>query len=435
MSHFQELGLSEARLACIEKLGFKAPTPIQKKSIPVILGSQEDVVAKANTGTGKTAAFGLPLLDLIDPNVKATQACILVPTRELALQVTKALTSFLAGQSCSIVSIYGGQSMAMQCKALKKSAAIVVGTPGRIMDHLRRKTLNLQTIEHLVLDEADEMLNMGFLEDIETILEQTNDNRRIYWFSATMPKRMRALIKRYLAKHVLIEVQATVQTVNNIEQSFYEVTSKNKWQCLLSIIQMRSDFYGVIFAQTRREVDEVVGKLKVCGYNAHAIHGDIQQRQREQVLAEFRQRRCKILVATDVAARGIDVQGLNVVVNYSLGQSPESYVHRIGRTGRAGQKGEAISLVLGSQKRSWSFIQRINKLQVTKKKIPSPEMVRTYQKEALLAKLSSFMQSEQDHGSYKALAGKLLAQHSPTQVVSMLLSYVAGDKDAVGSTA
>ena len=194
MSHFQELGLSKARLACIEKLGFKAPTPIQKKSIPVILGSQEDVVAKANTVTGKTAAFGLPLLDLIDPNVKTTQACILVPTRELALQVTKALTSFLAGQSCSIVSIYGGQSMAMQCKALKKSATIVVGTPGRIMDHLRRKTLNLQTIEHLVLDEADEMLNMGFLEDIETILEQTNANRRIYWFSATMPKRMRALI-------------------------------------------------------------------------------------------------------------------------------------------------------------------------------------------------------------------------------------------------
>lgn len=435
MSHFQELGLSEARLACIEKLGFTAPTPIQKKSIPVILGSQEDVVAKANTGTGKTAAFGLPLLDLIDPNVKTTQACILVPTRELALQVTKALTSFLAGQSCSIVSIYGGQSMAMQCKALKKSAAIVVGTPGRIMDHLRRKTLNLQTIEHLVLDEADEMLNMGFLEDIETILEQTNANRRIYWFSATMPKRMQALIKRYLTKHVLIEVKATVQTVNNIEQSYYEVTPKNKWQCLLNIIQMRVDFYGVVFAQTRREVDEVVGKLKVSGYNAHAIHGDIQQRQREQVLAEFRQGRCKILVATDVAARGIDVQGLNVVVNYSLGQSPESYVHRIGRTGRAGQKGEAISLVLGSQKRSWSFIQRINKLQVTKKKIPSPEMVRTYQKEALLAKLNSFMQSEQDHGSYKVLAGKLLAQHSPTQVVSMLLSYVAGDNEYAPSAA
>ncbi len=433
MSHFKDLGLSPTRLACLQKQGFTTPTPIQQKSIPLILTSKDDVVAKANTGTGKTAAFGLPILDLIDNNSTKTQVCVLVPTRELAIQVSKALQTFLAGEKCSIVTVYGGQSMSMQIKALKKSATIVVGTPGRVMDHLRRQTLDLQSVAHFVLDEADEMLNMGFVEDIETILAQTNAQRRIYLFSATMPKRMQSLIKRYLSKHVFIEVQATKSSLASIDQYFYEVNIRNKLSCLLRIIKMQKSFYGVVFAQTRKEVDEVVVQLKANGYYAQAIHGDIQQRQREQVLNQFRQGKCKILVATDVAARGIDVQGLNTVINYSLGQSPESYVHRIGRTGRAGQKGVAISLVMNNQMRSWSFIQRINKLQVTKRKIPSEQDVQDYQKKQMLADLDSYMKSDVDCKSFKTVAGKLLSENSPTHVVSALLSYLADTE--VGSLA
>ncbi|MEC8978131.1 MAG: DEAD/DEAH box helicase [Pseudomonadota bacterium] len=420
---FAELGLSDAMLSFCSSRGFEKPTPIQSKSIPLILKTERDGVFLAPTGTGKTAAFGLPLLDKLDSSRSDTQICVLVPTRELAMQVTKELTSFNPSLSKSIVPIYGGGDMRQQLRALKEKPSIVVGTPGRIMDHLSRKSLVINNLSCLVLDEADEMLNMGFVDDIETILEHVNADRRILLFSATMPKKIRSLIKKYLSNPETVEGDRAKASFSMVEQIYYDVAQKEKRTALTRIFAFEQDLHALVFAQTRREVDFLAQWLQQKGYKTKAIHGDIPQKQRELVLKDFREKKIRVLIATDVAARGIDIPSLTLVVNYDLPQNPEAYVHRIGRTGRAGQKGRAVTLVTSKEYRSWSFIQRIVKFPIKKKALPSAKEVSVIKKNQFFDDLCQFVgKCDHDHG-FKDWAQKLLADNEPDELVAMLMGY------------
>ena len=330
---FADLGLSAATTAAINKKGFEEPTAIQAMTIPVMLEDRTDIIAQAQTGTGKTAAFGLPLIELLDLDSREVQALILAPTRELAIQVAEEINSLKGERDIRVAPIYGGQSIDQQLRRLKRGVHIVVGTPGRVIDHLKRRTLKLGAIRHLVLDEADEMLNMGFVEDIEEIMEHTGPNKRTLLFSATMPARIRSLAKKYMCQHEVLTAKADSNTTALTEQIYYEIRASDKFEALCRIIDFEEDFYGLVFCRTKNDVDGVASQLVGRGYDAEPIHGDVSQAQRERTLAKFRKRKSNILVATDVAARGIDVSDLSHVINYALPYDAESYVHRIGRTG------------------------------------------------------------------------------------------------------
>ena len=368
LEEFRALGLSDDMLAAIRTKGFETPSPIQKLVIPELLDSQKsnDMIAQAQTGTGKTAAFGLPLLERIHPEKGGSvQGLILVPTRELALQVSEELLSFNAKRRLSITSIYGGASLSEQLRRLKKGVDIVVGTPGRILDHLRRGTLHLENLKFLVLDEADEMLNMGFIEDIEEILACTNEDRRILLFSATMPERIVWLSKKYMRDTQMIRVPTQEVTTDLTDQIYFEVRDSDKFDALTRIIDVEPEFYGIVFCRTKIGVDEVANRLIERGYAAEGLHGDVSQAQREKILKRFKKKSVNILVATDVAARGIDINNLTHVINYSLPQDTESYVHRIGRTARAGADGTAISFCAPEEREYLAGIEKLNR-----KKIP-----------------------------------------------------------------
>ncbi|MBW7936985.1 MAG: DEAD/DEAH box helicase, partial [Flavobacteriales bacterium] len=311
---FLKLGLSQDIVNAVIQKGFTEPTPIQAATIPLLLSNTIDMVGQAQTGTGKTAAFGLPLLDLLKEGEKKVQALILVPTRELALQVATELISYKGDKKLFITTVYGGQSIQTQIRDLKKGVDIVVGTPGRIMDHMERGTLRIDHISHLILDEADEMLNMGFVEDIETILAQTPEQKRVLLFSATMPPRILGIAKNYMGAYEMVKVTPQTLTTHLTEQVYYQVAARDKREALCRIIDFSNDFYGLVFCQTKVETDEIAHYLIEKGYPAESIHGDISQSQREKTLARFKKRTVRILVATDVAARGIDVKDLTHVV-------------------------------------------------------------------------------------------------------------------------
>jgi ATP-dependent RNA helicase DeaD len=370
LTKFRELGLSEEMLAALNKKGFEEPSPIQAQAIPFLLKNEKDLIGRAQTGTGKTAAFGIPLLELMQPKAKNVQAIILAPTRELALQVTEELNSFAENKKARIIAVYGGQPIDRQITQLKRGVDIVVGTPGRVLDHLDRGTLNISQVSHIILDEADEMLNMGFIDDIETILKAAPKERRTVLFSATMPDHIQKLAKRYMSDYEVIAVNTKQASRDNIEQIYFEVTQSDKFEALFRIIDCAPEFYGMVFCRTKLDTDEVAHKLANRGLRAEAIHGDLSQAQREKVLKKFRDRKVTALIATDVAARGIDVDDLTHVVNFSLPQDPESYVHRIGRTGRAGKSGTAITLITPSEFRKLSMIQRIANTKIDKRKVP-----------------------------------------------------------------
>ncbi|MFQ5900631.1 MAG: DEAD/DEAH box helicase, partial [Thermodesulfobacteriota bacterium] len=367
---FNDLGLSAKVLDAINKKGFEEPTAIQVMTIPLMLRDDTNIIAQAQTGTGKTAAFGLPLIELVNTDSKTVQALILAPTRELAIQVSEEINSLKGDKDIRIVPIYGGQSIDQQLRRLKKGVHIVVGTPGRVIDHLNRKTLKIGKIEHLILDEADEMLNMGFIEDMEKIMKHTNPVKRTLLFSATMPRKIKDLAHKYMDGYEFLTVKKEQLTTNLTEQIYFEVKASDKFEALCRIIDIEDDFYGLIFCRTKSNVDSVVTHLKDRGYDAEAIHGDISQAQRERILGTFKKRKVNTLVATDVAARGIDVNNLTHVINYSLPQDPESYVHRIGRTGRAGNEGTAITFITPIEYKQLMFIQRIAKTDIKKSKIP-----------------------------------------------------------------
>jgi Superfamily II DNA and RNA helicases len=334
MTTFKQLGLTEKTLVALEKKGYKTPSPIQEKVIPLLLAGEENIIGQAATGTGKTAAFGLPLIEKLQ-GTHRPQALILAPTRELANQVAEEIESFQTGKELRVLSIYGGQSYTIQISALKKGVDIIVGTPGRVIDHLDRGSLKLDSLEYFILDEADEMLNMGFIDDIETIFKKANPDKKVLLFSATMPKEILSVAKKYMRNYQLVSVKNDQMTTTQTSQIYFEVQEEDKLNALCRIIDVEPDFYGIVFCKTKLDVDFVTGKLMERGYQAHGLHGDILQKQRETILDQFKNRTAKILVATDVAARGIDVNDITHVINYALPQEIERYVHRVGRTGRA----------------------------------------------------------------------------------------------------
>lgn len=367
---FQEIGLDEAILRAVQKKGFEEPTPVQKAVIPLFLQGSKDIIAQAQTGTGKTAAFGLPLIHLLRDNREPVSALILTPTRELALQVHEELASFSENTSLRIGLIYGGQSYTEQLRRLKQGVQIVVGTPGRLLDLVEKGKLDLSKIKYLIIDEADEMLNLGFLEDVEKIIGLTPNERRILLFSATIPAAILDVSRKFMVEPHVVKVAAHLDQGGSTAQLYYEVEEKDKFEALCRIIDSAEDFYAIVFCRTKIEVDELAQKLVHRGYDADCLHGDLSQSQRELTLKKFRDRRITILVATDVAARGIDIQDLTHVINFHLPQDSESYIHRIGRTGRAGKSGTAITLITPAEFRRFRFLQRDSRHELVKQRLP-----------------------------------------------------------------
>ena len=348
---FEKLHLRREILDSLNKKGYENPTEIQEKIIPVVLENRQDIIGVSKTGSGKTGAFGLPILNLLKQEGKEVKVLVLTPTRELALQVSKELNSFSPKRQTRILEVYGGTSINRQIFSLKKGGVdIVVGTPGRVLDLIKRKVLILSKITHFVLDEADEMLNMGFIDDIERIFKNTNEDKKVLLFSATMPQKIKNLSKKYMKNQTIIEIKHSEETKVNIKQEFYILRRQEKLPIISKIIENTKFFYGIIFCQTKRDVNDLTYDLRKKGYKADCIHGDISQAKRERILAQFRKQKINVLVATDVAARGIDINDLTHVINHSVSKEIENYVHRIGRVGRAGKSGIAISFFSSNQK-------------------------------------------------------------------------------------
>lgn len=373
MATFRELGLSEEILRGIEELGFVEPMPIQEKVTPYLLGDgTEDLVALAQTGTGKTAGFGLPLLMLTNSKVNKIQALVLSPTRELCIQISNDLKKFAKYiDGLKVVPVYGGESIVTQFRQLDVPPQILVATPGRLIDLIERKKVDLSNIKHLVLDEADEMLNMGFQEDIEKILQETPEERRTLLFSATMPKEIANIAKKYMKNSVEIAIGKKNSGTENVEHIYYMVHAKDRYNCLKRVVDINPDIYAIIFCRTRQETKEIADKLMQDGYNADALHGDLSQAQRDTVMQRFRIKNLQILVATDVAARGLDVSNLTHVINYNLPDDIESYTHRSGRTGRAGKKGISIAIVHTKEKHKIREIEKTINRTFVQGKVPT----------------------------------------------------------------
>lgn len=393
---FEDLNLCPQILRAVKEMGFEEATPIQAQAIPVVM-SGVDVIGQAQTGTGKTASFGIPLLMKVDPNNKKTQAIVLSPTRELAIQSAeeiRRLAKYMHG--IKVLPVYGGQDISRQIKALKGGATIIIGTPGRIMDHLRRKTIRCDYVGTIVLDEADEMLNMGFREDIETILSYVPvEDRQTVLFSATMPKPILDITKKYQKNAKTIKVTKKELTVSGIDQYYFDVRRNDKVDVLTRLLDYYNPKLSLVFCNTKRMVDELSGELKGRGYAAEGIHGDMKQTQRDRVMKSFRSGRTDILIATDVAARGIDVDDVEAVFNYDLPQDDEYYVHRIGRTGRAGRTGKAFSFVKGKEVYKLKEIQRYCKTKIYAQPIPSTDDVAAIKAEKVLDEIGQIIEEGQ----------------------------------------
>ncbi len=357
---FEALGIEESLLQGINALGFTEPTPIQEKAIPILLSGTKDFVGLAQTGTGKTAAFGLPLLQLVDSEARHPQALVVCPTRELCMQITKDIAKFsLHKKSIKSVAVYGGASIGDQIRDLKRGVQIVVATPGRLIDLIERKAINLENINYIVLDEADEMLNMGFREDIEFILGNTPNKNSIWLFSATMPSEVKQVSKRFMTTPAEVTIGKANSSNVNIDHQYYTTSGVNRYHTLKRIIDFNPGIYGIIFTRTKADAQSITESLIREGYDIEALHGDLTQAQRDKVMARFREKSLQLLIATDVAARGIDVQGITHVINYELPDDPEVYTHRSGRTGRAGNSGICISII--SQREAYR-LRQIEKL-------------------------------------------------------------------------
>lgn len=424
MNTFKDLNLSEDMLKAIEKKGFEKPTPIQELTIPRLLSEKINIVARARTGTGKTAAFALPLIQKITQDQGFVQALVLVPTRELALQVGKEINSFVLKDFPRTLTVYGGASMGTQLYELKNGVEIVVGTPGRVQDHLERGSLDISKIKYFILDEADEMLNMGFVEDIENIFEKANKEAQILMFSATMPKPILKIASDFMGNYEVIEEENNEELPILQEQFFWMVSEKDKIEALSRLIDISEDFYALVFCQTKIDTDEVAKALEQRHYQVAALHGDIPQSIREKILLRFRDKHIKILVATDVAARGIDVEGLTHVVNYALPFDSAVYTHRIGRTGRAGKTGIAVSFVRPNEIKKMEYIKRATNFNIKEEKIPSIKEVlenkRTRLLFSIVESLQKMLQSPPD-SNFVAFTNKLLEYGSAEDILSYML--------------
>ena len=423
---FESLGLGERTLKAVKAKGFEEPSEIQAACIPLLLKEGTEVVGQAQTGTGKTAAFALPILETVDEEKKSVQALILTPTRELALQVSEEINSLKGDRKTEVTPIYGGASMEIQLRKLKRGVQIVVGTPGRILDHIKRGTLDLSNLVFMGLDEADEMLDMGFIEDIEEVLKNVPETRRMLMFSATMPPQIQKLAENFMKNPTLVRTQKTDAATPQADQIYFEVKEADKIEALTRIIDRDPDFYGVIFCRTKLQCDEIGHKLQARGYDAEALHGDLSQRERETILRKMKERVIRILVATDVAARGLDIQDLTHVINYSLPSDPEIYIHRVGRTGRAGKEGTAITFITPSEARRFSYIKKASKSEIRKEEIPTPREVVERRRELIKEQLLSAL--EKDGGEeYRSISEGLLEDNDPVDVLSSVLSLFYRD--------
>ena len=376
MTTFKSLGLNAQLLKAVENLGFESPTEVQHKVIPILLENNTDLVALAQTGTGKTAAFGFPILQKIDTENRNTQGLIISPTRELCLQITNDMTTYGQGlKNLNIVAIYGGASITEQAKKIKRGAQIIVATPGRLKDMIKRKMVNIRSIEYCVLDEADEMLNMGFYEDIKDILKNTPNDKDSWLFSATMPPEVNVIAKKFMHDPKEITVGTKNSSAKNISHQYYIVGARERYSALRAVISLNTDIFGCVFCRTKIETQKVADKLIKDGYKAAAIHGDLSQNQRDAVMQSFRKKKIQLLIATDVAARGIDVDDITHVINYQLPDEIEIYTHRSGRTGRAGKQGTSVIFITKSDQRKIRMIENKLQIKLAKQEMPSNETI------------------------------------------------------------
>lgn len=428
---FKELGLSEELLKAIDKLGFEQASPIQAESIPLLMAGR-DIVGQSQTGSGKTAAFGIPAVEKVDPNQREVQVLVLCPTRELAIQVSEEIHKLaFFKRGIHALPIYGGQSYERQFDGLRRGAQIVIGTPGRVMDHMRRGTLRLDTVKLAILDEADVMLNMGFRDDIELILQSVPKERQTVFFSATMPRPIRDLIEKYAREPQNVKIEQKAMTVPTVEQVYYEVDRRFKIELLMRLIDLHDLKLGIIFCNTKRMVDDLVDHLEAAGYQADRLHGDMTQAMRDRVMNKFRKSGLEFLVATDVAARGIDVDDVEVVFNYDLPYDGEDYVHRIGRTGRAGRSGRAISFVSGRELFQIRNIERYTNTRIHRARIPTEAEVEEARENVFLGKLRATLQSG-DFKNQEHYVERLLEEgFSSTDIASACVTLLqAGEATA-----
>jgi ATP-dependent RNA helicase DeaD len=426
---FTELGLSEELLKAVDKMGFEEASPIQTAVIPLLLQGR-DVVGQSSTGSGKTAAFGIPAIERVDPKLRAPQALILCPTRELAVQVAEEmgkLSYFKRG--VQVVPIYGGQSYERQFRALDAGAQVVIGTPGRVLDHMSRGTLRLKDLKLVVLDEADRMLDMGFRDDIQRILEEVPEQRQLLFFSATMPAQIRDMIQQFAHEPEWITIQAQAMNAPKVDQSYFEVDRRSKVEVLTRLIDLHDFRYGIIFCSTKIMVDDLDEHLHSRGYSVDRLHGDISQTQRDRVMAKFRQRGFEFLIATDVAARGLDVDDLEVVFNYDLPNDAEDYTHRIGRTGRAGRSGMAVTFVSGREIYKLQSMVRYAGLRIRRERVPSLDEVEEARENAFFERLRGVL----DRGNFarqERMVDRLLEQgYTSTDIASALIHLLQGGTD------
>ena len=423
MDSFKMLGLEARVLVGVEALGFENPTPIQQQAIPILLSGNRDFIGLAQTGTGKTAAFGLPLLQLLDFSSKKTQALILAPTRELCVQISNDLVSFSSGvKGVNVVSVYGGASIVKQIDQIKRGAQIIAATPGRLIDLIDRKAVKLEEISFVVLDEADEMLNMGFQEDIDYILENTAESRNTWLFSATMPPEVRAIANNYMSEPFELTVGKKNAGAENIEHVYYLVQSRDRYMALKRIVDYNPDIFGIVFCRTKIESQEVAEKLIKDGYNADAIHGDLSQQQRDKVMGLFRDRSLQLLIATDVAARGIDVSNVTHVINYELPDDTEVYTHRSGRTARAGRSGISVAIISPKEVGKIRQIERQLNRKFLAEKVPDGFMVCEKQLLHLIDKVHDVEVDEKAIGAYLPGIYKALEDLSKEEVIKRFTS-------------
>jgi ATP-dependent RNA helicase DeaD len=420
---FTELGLKEEILTALSDLGFEVPTPIQQQAIPAIITGDTDLVGLAQTGTGKTAAFGLPLLSLCDPQDKKVQGLVLCPTRELCVQIAKDLDNFSTHlKGVKVVPIYGGSSIERQVKQIKGGAQIVVATPGRLVDMIKRRMIDLANVRYAVLDEADEMLNMGFKEDLDFILDKTPETKNTWLFSATMPRQVANIAKTFMYNPVEVTVGSKNSSASTIDHSYHFIHERNRYDALKRVLDVNPDIYGIIFCQTRNHTRDVADKLITDGYNADALHGDLSQDQRDYVMNKFRNKTLQVLVATDVAARGIDVDSITHVIHYQLPDDVENYTHRSGRTGRAGKEGKSIALVNRTFKHKLREIEKIINKPIEYKRIPEGTDICDVQLKAMVNQVVETPVNEDAISRYDETLAQAFASLTKEEVIKKFVS-------------
>ncbi|NDI36411.1 DEAD/DEAH box helicase [Chengkuizengella sediminis] len=425
MTTFNDFKLERTVIQAIQDLGFEEATPIQTQTIPEAL-SGTDLIGQAQTGTGKTAAFSIPLIQKIEKEEQKIVSLIMAPTRELAIQVAEEINKLSKFKGIRSLPIYGGQDIVKQIRALKKKPQIIIGTPGRLLDHIRRKTIKLSDVHTVILDEADEMLDMGFMEDIQSILKLVPEQRQTMLFSATMPPNIKKLAQQFLTNPKHISVAPKKVSSPNISQYYIELHERQKFEALGRLLDMESPDLAIVFGRTKRRVDELSEALKKRGYPADGLHGDLTQNQRDQVMRKFRDGSIDVLVATDVAARGLDVSGVTHVINFDLPQDPESYVHRIGRTGRAGKEGSAWSFVTPREADHLHFIEKVTRHKIFKKPLPSFSEALEGKQKIMAERLLNVIQSK-EFTQYKGISIQLLEEYDSVDILAAAFKLLTGD--------